>query len=292
MGSKSKKTKRTESMPEWINSASQKAVGIGENIATREYTPFQGERVAGLSDNEMLASERARDGFGSANDYFNQGASALGGVQSWTQADHQAYMNPYIENVVNRQQRDVGRTFDRKRADLARTSGMRSAFGGGRQTMMEGDLSKNYLETAGDISEAGYSRAFDQAAQIFGDEQNRKIATAGAFGSLGASSGSMAGQEVDSLLRTGATERGVDQMGKDFDYLQFIESRDWDVNNLEPLLRAIQMAKHDKTTTETQKTSGGGLSALAGAAMVVGGVMTANPALITGGATVASSGGG
>lgn len=282
MGSKTKKTKRTQEtkLPSWVTGASQKAVGMGERIADREYQGFTGDRVAGLSENEMMASDVARTGFGASQDFFGRGAAALDNQQSWTQADRAAFMNPYIETVVNKQLRDTGRSFDQKRAGLERTSSMRSAFGGGRQTMLESGLDRDHLETVGDISGAGYASAYDRAMDQFNQEQQRNIGTAAAFGSLGSGAAGAAGAQVGALSQTGRTEREVDQLGKDFDYGQFIEQRDWDVNNLEPLLRSIQMAKHGQTTTDntTQKTSGGGLSSLVGMAAVAGGAVLGGPA--------------
>jgi hypothetical protein len=251
---------------------------MGERIADRPYEAFSGQRVAGLSQNEQAASEMARTGFGSATDYFKRGASALSGIGSWADADRSKYMNPYMEEVVNRQQRDVGRGFDTRRADLQRTAGMRSAFGGGRQAALESGLEGKFLETTGDISAQGYATAYDRAMDQFNQEQQRRIAEAGAFGSLGAGEAGVAGQAIGALSSTGQAERQVDQLGKDFDYMQFIERRDWDVNNLQPLLASIQGAKHGQTTTSKEKTSGGGLSALAGMAATVGGAMMGGPA--------------
>lgn len=292
MGSKSKRTKQETTLPSWVTDASKSAVQRGEQISNRQYEGYSGDRVAGLSQNEQMASEQARTGFGSATDHFKSGAAALGGMKSWTDADHSSFMNPYTENVVNRQLRDTGRQFDTRRSDLARTSGMRSAFGGGRQTALEGNLDRDHLETTGDISGAGYSAAYDRGMDQFNQEQQRKIAESAAFGNLGSGVAGVAGAQVGALSQTGQTERQIDQLGKDFDYMQFIERRDWDVNNLQPLLASIQAAKHGQTTNTKEKTSGGGLTQLAGMAAVVGGVVTGNPALIAAGGQIASSGGG
>lgn len=292
MGSKTKKTTEKTTLPSWVTDASKKAVAMGEKIADREYEGYTGQRVAQLSQNEQAASELARTGFGSATDYFNQGASALQGIGSWADADRSKYMNPYIEDVVNRQLRDAGRAFDTRRADLQRTAGMRSAFGGGRQAALETGLEGKYLEGVGDISAQGYATAYDRAMDQFNTEQQRKVAEAAAFGSLGSGAAGTTAEAVGALSSTGAAERQVDQMGKDFDYMQFIERRDWDVNNLEPLLAAIQGAKHGQTKSTKEKTSGGGLSTVVGMAALVGGVMTANPALISAGGSMVSSGGG
>lgn len=278
MGSKSKRTTQETKLPSWVTDASKKAIGMGEKIANRQYEGYGGDRIAGLSQNEQMASDIARTGFGSATDHFKSGAAALGGMKSWTDADHSAFMNPYTENVVNRQLRDAGRQFDGQRSELARTSGMRSAFGGGRQTALEGNLDRAHLETTGDISGSGYAAAYDRGMDQFNQEQQRKIAEATAFGSLGSAEANVAGQSIDALSRTGQAERQIDQAGRDFDYMQFLEQRDWDVTNLQPLLQSIQMAKHGQTTTSKEKTSGGGLSALAGMAATIGGGMMGGPA--------------
>lgn len=293
MGSKSKKTTQKTSLPSWVTDASKKAIGIGERIADREYEGYSGQRVAQLSANEQAAAEMARTGFGSATDYFKQGASALQGMGSWADADRSKYMNPYIEDVVGRQQRDTGRAFDRRRSELQRTAGMRSAFGGGRQAALETGLEGEYLEQTGDIAAAGYSSAYDRAMDQFNQEQQRKVAQAGAFGSLGAGEAGVAGQAIGALSDTGRAGREIEQAEKDFDFMQFIERRDWDVNNLQPLLAAIQGAKHGQTTSTKEKTSGGGLSQLAGmAAMVGGGIMTGGLSWATLGGVLSKAGEG
>lgn len=293
MGSKTKKTTQKTTLPSWITNASKQAVSMGQKIGNREYQGYEDQRIAGLSQNEGLASERARTGFGSANDYFKSGAQALGGLGSWTDADHSAYMNPYTEQVVNNQMRGVNRQFDTKKADLQRTAGMRSAFGGGRQAALESGLDRSQLETTGDIYASGYGAAYDKAQDTFAQEQNRKIAEAGAYGSLGAGQAGTSAQEIDALSKTGKAERSIDQAQKDFDYGQFIERRDWDVTNLEPLLKSIQMAKHGQTTTKKEKTSGGELSALAGlAATAAGAYMTGGLSLAAGAGATAMGGGG
>lgn len=291
MGSKSKKTTEETKLPSWVTDASKQAVSMGQRIADRDYEGFEGQRVADLSGNEAMASEKARTGFGSANDYFDKGAQALSGIQSWVDADHSAWMNPYTQNVVDQQIRGSGRAFDQQRSELKRTSAMRGAFGGGRQTAMEGALNRDQLENTGDIYGAGYAAAYDQGQRTFQDEQQRKIAQGGAFAALGSSLSNTASQQIESLQKTGGTEREIEQANRNFEYAQFIEKRDWDVTNLQPLLNSIQSAKHGETKKTTEKTSGGGLSALAGAAMVVGGVMTANPLMVKGGTAIGGMGG-
>ena len=276
MGGK-KKTKQTDKtiMPEYVRRGNETLVNRGIDIANREYTPYTGDRVAGLSENEQMASRLAREGMGQGTKYISQGADALGRLTTFDQANIGAYMNPYIENVVRNQQRGVNEAFERNAADLKRTGGMRSAFGGGRQTALEGDLSENYLQQTGDLWDAGYSRAFDNAGQMWGRDMDRTIAEAGAYGDLASRQGQSTASDIRNLAATGLVERGVDQAQKDFDYGQFIESRDWDVTNMEPLLRAMQVAPGaaDITKTSTTETKDSKLGQALGLATSVAGFM-------------------
>jgi len=296
MGGSKKSTSTTKNeIPAWLESGSKEAVGMARGIADRAYEGYGGQRVAGLSENEKLASEMAR-GLGSNAQYFDRGATALGGIKSMENADLSGYMNPYRENVLNNAQRGLNRQFESQRSDLARTSSMRGAFGGGRQTALQSGLDRAQLESTGDMWAQGYDQAFQNAQSAFQAEQDRKIAEAGAFGSLGAQAIGSGAQATAALAGTGATERSIDQAQADFDYGQFLERRDWDVTNLEPLLAALSTVPHSTTQTTTNKSKGSALSTLVGAATTLGGAyLTGGGSLLLGGAKAAAdtgSGGG
>jgi hypothetical protein len=48
--------------------------------------------------------------------------------------------------------------------------------------------------------------------------------------------------QITDLLRTGGADRLMRQMELDVDYADFIEQRDWSVNNLQPLMAAVGSA--------------------------------------------------
>ena len=74
-------------------------------------------------------------------------------------------------------------------------------------------------------------------------------------------------------MTTGATDRGLQQAMRDFDYQQFIENRDWDFRNLGGLIAALEGTKGSYETTQstTEKSSGGELAQAIGiAATLIG----------------------
>ena len=56
--SKKKKVQKRE-IPPWLEEGSKQAVDIARGIATREYTPYEGQRIAEIDPNEQRAYELA-----------------------------------------------------------------------------------------------------------------------------------------------------------------------------------------------------------------------------------------
>ena len=88
------------------------------------------------------------------------------------------YMNPYMQNVVDIQQREAQRQADiagTQRAGQAVKSG---AFGGSRAGLMEAEAARNLATQKGDIQAQGQNAAFQNAQQQFNAEQNARMQAA------------------------------------------------------------------------------------------------------------------
>ena len=87
----------------------------------------------------------------------------------------QQYMSPYMQNVVDIQQREAQRQADiagTQRAGQAVRSG---AFGGSRAGVMEAEAARNLALQKGDIQAMGQQQAFQQAQQQFNADQARRM---------------------------------------------------------------------------------------------------------------------
>ena len=83
----------------------------------------------------------------------------------------QAYMSPYMQQVVENQQREAQR-----QADIASTSRhagatQAGAFGGSRQAIMDAEAARNLATQKGDIQATGLQNAYTNAQQQFNAEQ-------------------------------------------------------------------------------------------------------------------------
>jgi len=97
------------------------------------------------------------------------------GTQDYTGQNVGQYMNPYMQNVVDIQQREVQRQADiagTQRAGQAVRSG---AFGGSRAGLMEAEAARNLATQKGDIQAQGQNAAFQNAQQQFNTQQQRDL---------------------------------------------------------------------------------------------------------------------
>lgn len=77
----------------------------------------------------------------------------------------QAFMSPYMQNVVNAQQREAQRQSDIAAQGLKSQATKAGAFGGGRQAIMEAERQRNLATQLGDIQAQGLQSAFQNAQQ-------------------------------------------------------------------------------------------------------------------------------
>src|SRR5215831_9891720 len=102
-----------QGLPQWLSDYSQGILTQANAVGNMPYQPYQGQRIAGLNDDQLKAMQMVRDQSGQAGTTIGGAISAPGGLQ--TAAPYLAganktftgdtvgqYMNPYITNVTDR----------------------------------------------------------------------------------------------------------------------------------------------------------------------------------------------
>ena len=115
----------------------------------------------------------------------------------------EAYMSPYMQNVVDVQQREAQRQADIAGTQLSSQATKSGAFGGGRQAIMQAEAARNLAQQKGDIQATGSQAAYQQAQQQFNAEQAARLQAQQANQGAGLTVGS---QNLASRL-------GVQQLG-------------------------------------------------------------------------------
>ena len=97
-------------------------------------------------------------------------------TQQFTGNNVQAYMSPYMQNVVERQQQDATRQAaiagQAQQAQAARSG----AFGGSGDYLMRGQAAGNLARQKGDIQAQGLQNAYQQAMGQFNQSQAQNLA--------------------------------------------------------------------------------------------------------------------
>lgn len=263
------------------------ALAKAKQIDSKGYAPYTGQRIANLSANETQAGNLAGTTPGQAD--FDKARGLLDEVSGsqFTDADGNltkaggyydsvagsqfdpdtisGYMNPYVENVVNRNINNVNSASAKNLNALRGQAASRGAFGGARQSLLETGAERERLKAVGDVSDQGYKDAYDrgqtlavdawktgnqnklQAAQgnqqLFSSklaewQSNTELKTnaAAAYQAAGNDVTRMNSEQIQNLMATGGAQRVLEQMNLDFDYDQFLRTTGADQASFENLM--------------------------------------------------------
>ena len=276
MGSGSKKSSSSSTYKPnaAIEAGANQAVGLARSYAAKPWEAYTGDRVSALTGNENQAYDLA-----SAN--AGKGVAALQNVQQFPDANMQGYINPYIKGALDPAAREIALSGQQRLNNISQQAQSVGAFSGSRQIMREREANKATDQAVSDLYGRGYAEAFNQGAALWSADQDRILRTAGL-------SSDLLDKDVNRLMTTGENARNVDQMGKDFDYQQFIDKRDWTGKNaayLTDVLRGLKGSMTDTTSSKTKTTEKANV-----AGQVLGAAVTIGAAYFTGGASLAAQG--
>ena len=98
------------------------------------------------------------------------------GTRSFTDAGRaESYMSPYMQNVVEIQQREAQRQADIEAQTRAARAVQSGAFGGSRQAIERAEAARNLAQQKGDIQAKGLQEGYAQAQQQFGQEEQNRL---------------------------------------------------------------------------------------------------------------------
>jgi len=137
----------------------------------------------------------------------------------------EAFMDPYLEDVVQQQYADIQRLGDIQQQQARGSAVGAGAFGGSRQAVAGAEIGRNILEqqarTGGQLRSAGFSQALQASQQAFENARNRQLQASQTMGNLAQGLGQagvqqagigeayQAGQQADvnALLSLGGLEQ-------------------------------------------------------------------------------------
>lgn len=232
---------RTASRDPWYEAAGQFALGRAVDLSERPYEAYNGQRVAGLSANEQQASGLAQGAFSQMQPYMSRLSGGFSGENISN------FMNPYTDKVLGSRVRGINDEYGHQMGDISKNQAATDAFRTGRSDLARSRANASKLRAIDDATNETNAAAFESAKDSMFRQGSQDLSAIGAISGANRSA-------QEGLMATGGTERGIEQANRDFQYGQFLEKRDWDVNNLNNLIAAIQGV--DSTAGKTEDTYG------------------------------------
>jgi len=265
------------SLPKYFEPYAIDMIKRAESESKREYTPYEGQRLADENTDTARSREIARSvaeggipGLTQATGGTAAGMNrALQGMgfqsQDFDTAQAQKYMSPYLQNVLDVQKNQAILDFQRQQAGRDASAVQAGAFGGSRGAVQQGLASEALQRQLGDIQATGQQKAFEQAQQQFGADREARLAAErqglSAAESLSGQSAQLAALgekaragdiESAQLLEKIAKDRQArEQAGLDLAYEDFVRQRDMpreDLTFLSSILRGVPVTPSTETT--------------------------------------------
>lgn len=235
-------------------------LGRGAALASMPYQAYMGPLTAGPSELQqqaftglaglgMPAASGAGSFTGAAYQPLTPEQLAAGEMPTTTApiSPVQQYMNPYIQAALEPQYEQARRQADIAQQALQSQYAKAGAYGGARQGIAEAELQRGLLDRMADITGQGYSQAYQQAADLFGREQDYGL------------------RALEAQRTGGAQQRAIEQAGIGADIAQFREERDYpykQVQYMQSLLQGLpistQTYQYAEPSTASQFMSGAG----------------------------------
>lgn len=256
-GASESKTSTTTSIPKWMEDAGKNNYQFAQSIASKPYTPYTGgARIAPMSGDQTEAQRLLREfkpvggdsgtGMGKPRviDNIPGAPGAAGGAGST-----QDYMDPYLDNVLNRTQARI-----REATDMARqwssnaSSHGEGAFGDARHGIADSLIEEKGIQQMGDTAAAGYSAAYNNAMGLKqGDIDNLFRSDDNARADQDAYM-----KYIDSLYRSGSNTQAQEQQNMTLKYQDFLRQLGYPQEQLDILTSALTGTPSSKTTTSTE----------------------------------------
>ncbi|UMO76004.1 hypothetical protein [Planktothrix phage Pra-JY27] len=262
------------------------------------YPTYPGQRLADLSPEQMAGINRTgalpasyeggiRMGNEAAGALTEFGRDVMGGSlydprdyenEMFSSEQIAGAMDPYTELVLDRAGARARERFDEQQVMRDAAAARTGSFGGSRRYVTDAMAARDLNNQLSDLEATTLSNAFREARGFLGEQRQlgeasrqfgagtalRGADVIGMGGNLGLNAATQ-GQRaelstIDALLKAGALRQGQEQRGMDIGYQDFINQRDWPLQNLatySSILRGLPVTPNQTSTqTRTQNDPG------------------------------------
>jgi hypothetical protein len=256
------------------------------------YTQYTGNRIADFTSPQKTAQYMAvnmqpSQQLGTASQFATNAGLKAGDVQyqpqqfgtaSFTQPGLAGlYMSPYVQNVVDIQNREAQRQGDIANQQLQAGAVKSGAYGGSRQAIMQAEAARNLAQQKGDIQQKGQQAAFEQAQNLYSNEAQRalqaqqameqsrqygagltmqglqsQLQAAGQLGTIGQEQMQQQQQIINAMQNAGQQQQAMEQAKLTETYQDFLNKKQYPYQQIAFLKEMIAGAPQNTTQSVYQ----------------------------------------
>jgi len=313
----SSQTVTQTNIPEYARPYVETMLGKSEALTDIEKNPYQaygGQRISEFSPLQKQAFENvanqqtagqlgAATGLAGAAGLASLGAGADYRNMATNPFATQAYMSPYMQNVVNVQKNEALRDAQIRNIGSNLGSARQGTYGGARQILAEQERNRNLQTQLGQIQAGGSQKAFEaaQQAQQFGTSAGlqgfgQALQGATALGNLGQTQFGQQQAINQAQQNVGAIQQAQAQQSLDLAYQDFLKQKNYPYQQLafqSDMLRGLplsQAAQQQYTAPPSPVSQLGGLGMSALGIYGMSGGFGGRPGMKEGGLAYAAGG--
>jgi hypothetical protein len=269
-------TVQQSNIPEYARPYFEDIMTRGQTVSQAEYQPYTGQRVAEFNPMQQQAFQGIQNlgvspliGAGAGM----TGVAGIGGLgaqgqytqQATSPGAMQAYMSPYMQNVVDWQKSQAIQDYGRQLPGMQAAATRQGAFGGSRQAIVESEAQRNLQNQLAGIQATGTQSAFDAANKNlqFGSQLGLQgLGLAGQmgqqFGQLGQTAFGQQAASAQAQQQAGAIQQAQEQQKMDLGYEEFMRQQLYPQSQLQflsSLLRGSVVAPQQTMYSYQQQPS-------------------------------------
>lgn len=181
-------------------------------VASTPYTPYSGELVAGVNQQQTSGINNINQNAGFAQPYIQQaGTYANNAAQPLSAAQIQQYQNPYTQQVVNATQQQFNQQNAVQQSGLKANEVSQGALGGSRNADASALLANQEQQAQTPVIAGLYSQGYNTALQTAEQQQQNQANAAYSLGNLGVAGQNAALSGAGAQVGAGSLQQGTQQ---------------------------------------------------------------------------------
>lgn len=280
------------SLPEYARPYYDHLMSATEAESNQPYTAYSGQRIHGFTNPQLGAMGGIQALAQQGNPTVDSAAGLAGasgiaalnagnytpmytGTDQWSPSAASQYMDPYLDNVLNRLQQHTNQNYAEQAGTRQTAAEAAGAYGGSRQAISDMMAQRDLNTQLGDQQANLLSQGYQNAQSMFTTDQARRLQSAqgnqqadlgaanlglqgaqtaggiaATLGQLGATQQQGTLDRLNALMGVGNQQQQLGQQGLDQGYQDFVNQRDYQRNNLafmSGILHGIPVSPNSET---------------------------------------------